>query len=130
MGCHMDDEQKAWYRQFSSNFGPREYMRFSGVFIAWMCLGLILAIVLGSSTIIMPFLLGAFLFAAMARYSRTTYRALRFILGNPNLPPEPMPRAKDKQPHEPRAWWSFIPGIWFWILSLAVFYLAIRYFLR
>ncbi len=126
----MDDERKAWQKQFTSNFGAREFVRFMAALIVWIFVGVAVGVALRSPLVFVLLLFTGFVSPLSIYYSRRAYRIFRFILGNPNLPTEPMPRAKVKAPHEPRPWWSFIPGIWFWILTLALLYLAIRYFLK
>ncbi len=126
----MDDERKAWEKQFSSNFGPREYLRFSAAFVGWILLGAFLAAFLRFEAVFYLFLFSAFAFPFVTRSWRPAYRFLRIILGNNDLPQEPMPRSGAKPPRLPRPWWSFLPGLWFWFLTLLVFYLAIRYYLK
>jgi uncharacterized membrane protein HdeD (DUF308 family) len=129
----MDDEQKKWHEQFSENFGAREYVRFSCLFVLWMFLPAGLALVFNNSGIIAVFLITAFLvvaftFSIISRTWKPAYAVLRKILGNKNLPVEPMPRSTMKIPRQPRPWWSYLPGLWFFMLTLLLFYLAIKYF--
>jgi hypothetical protein len=49
---------------------------------------------------------------------------LRMILGNKNLPPQPMPRRGSGG--RGGFWRSVAPRLVFWILALAVLYLVLR----
>ncbi len=126
----MDEERERWGQQFNSDFGARELLRFMAAFIGWILLGAFLAAITRLTPISYAFLISAFAFPFSTFYWRPAYRLFRIILGNRNLPEEPMPRSTSKVPREPVPWWLFIPGLWFWALTLAVLYLAIRYFLK
>ena len=125
-----DDEREAWKKQFYSNFGGREYLRFTAAFIAWILVGAAVGALMQSTLVFMLFLLMGFVAPLSIHFSRRAYRVYRFILGNPNLPENPPPRSKVKPVREPLPWWAYIPSIWFWILALATLYFAIRYFLK
>jgi hypothetical protein len=87
----MDEEQREWQKQLAKNFGLREYIRFMAAFIVWIFLGVALCIILGSIVPFIVFLLAPFAFAG-PRW-KPAYSLLRLILGNKNLPIDPMPRA-------------------------------------
>ncbi len=126
----MDDERKAWEKQFASNFGARELLRFMAAFIGCLILGIVVAILTRSQWAYWPFFILALVFPIVGRVWAPGYRVLRFILGNPNLPEKLLPRSTVKAPRKPLPWYAFLPGIWFWILTLALLYFAVRYFLR
>ena len=126
----MDEERQAWHKQFGSNFGAREYVRFAVVFIIWMFLGGALSIILGSSVVIIMFLFAAFTWAAVSSRWKPAYSLLRIILGNKNLPTEPMPPGTLKSPTQKRPWWSYLPTIWWLLLDLLLLYFVIRYFAK
>ncbi len=127
----MNDEQKKWDKQFGKSFGARELLRFGCAFMLWIFLGVAIAVLLNAPVIQLAFLLSACAYAPLTRRWRPAYRLLRTILGNKNLPPEPMPRSTAaRPPRQPLPWWAFIPSIWFGLLTIILFYLAIRYFTR
>jgi hypothetical protein len=126
----MNDEQKEWYKQFSSSIGTKEFLRFGCAFVLWLLLGTTLAVLLRVPIIEVAFLLAVFVYAPVATRWMPAYRLLRRILGNREMPPEPWPRSAVSIPKQPRPWWSFIPSIWFWLLTILVLYLAIRYLAR
>ena len=123
----MDDKRKAWHTQFGSNFGAREYIRFSCVFILWMFLGVALSILLRSSTPILIFMFITFGFAVVATRWKPAYSFLRIILNNENLPAEPLPFIRTKS-LQPRQWWSYLPGLWWLLIDLILLYAVIKYF--
>ncbi len=93
-------------------------------------LGILLTTVIGSEVAYWLFFVTAVAFPIAGRVWRPAYRVMRAILGNPNLPQEPMPRVKrwSEQQKVPSAVYPFV--IWFLALDVVVFYLAIRYFLK
>ena len=128
----MSEEQKEWQKQFWMNFGAWEYIRFSCSFVLWMFLAVALALVFHKSVSITTLLITAFLIAtfAFSIISRTwgpAYNILRKILGNKNLPLEPMPRSTMKITPQPLPWYGYLPGIWGWLMGLALLYAVIRY---
>ena len=126
----MDEGQREWSRQFNSNFGGKEFLRFSCVFYIWGFLGLALALILGFQAILFIFLFIAFAFLVATRRWKPAYLVFRKILGNKNLPTEPMPLAHIELPREPRPWWSFLPGLWGLLMVLILGYLVIRYLIK
>ncbi len=127
----MNDEQKEWSKRLGKSFGAREYLRFSCAFMLWILLGAMLAGLLRAPIIVVIFLLAVFVYAPIATRWKPAYRLLRMILGNKGMPPEPWPRSTAARiTGQPRPWWSYIPGIWLWLLTILLFYLAIRYFTR
>ena len=80
-------------------------------------------------SVVNPVLLNSVLgFVFLTRLWRPAYRLLRMLLGNKDLPDQPMPRAslKSGRPDGERHWWYFLPGI-LWLLSiLALLYFAIK----
>ena len=126
----MSRELKAWEKQFESNFGPRELLRFLGILAGWELLGFVLSIVTGSVALFYPFLITAVVFPFVCRKWKPAYWLLLWIVGNKGLPPEPKPRGTDWSRTQDRPWWSFLSGIWFWILAVTLLYLVILYFVR
>jgi len=123
----MDDKQKEWYRQYSVSFGVREFFRFGCVFFIWMLIGIALTFMFRSSTILTIFLVIPFIFAIVGRQWKPAYFLLLKIWGNENLPAEPMPRSTMKIPRQPLPWYGYLPGIWGWLMGLALLYAVIRY---
>jgi len=131
----MDDEQKEWQKQFWINFGLREYFRFGCAFIIWIFILVALSIAFAfagysanSTSIIFSAILviTIFVFPFIARSWRPAYSLLRKILGNDNLPMEPMPRSRIKIPRQQRPWWSYLPGIWGWLMLLLLLYVILK----
>lgn len=124
----MNDEQKEWYNRLSRSFGAKEFLRFGCAFLLWLLLGTALGVLLHTAIIEIAFLLAACVYAPIATRWRPAYRLHRAIWGNKEMPPEPWPRSSASVPRQPLPWWAFIPGIWLWLLTILLFYLAIRYF--
>jgi hypothetical protein len=128
----MDEGQEKWSKQFWSNFGSKEFLRAYGVFFAWILLGVLLALIAGSpgAEIILTVFVGTlFAFMLLGRW-QPVYRIYRAILGNKNLPPEPMPRRTRNIPTIKRPWWAYLPGIWGCLMALLLMYLAFKYLTR
>jgi hypothetical protein len=126
----MDDEQKEWSSQLSRSLGVKEFLRFGCAFILWHLIGVALAVLLDVPIIGAAFLMAAVAYSAVATRWRPAYRLLRGILGNATMPAEPWPRSAVGIPKPPTPWWLFISGIWFWLLTLLLLFLAIRYLAR
>ena len=126
----MNEEQKEWQKQFSSNFGAREYVRFAIAFVACIFAGVALAILLRSVVAFYIFLFVAFAFPLLGSRWKPTYSIFRWILGNKNIPLEPMPHRPLGLPVQKRPWWSYLPGIWWLLIVLVLLFLVIRYFSR
>jgi hypothetical protein len=126
----MTDEQKAWERQFWSNFGGREFLKLLAASIVWIFAGVGLAVLTGSAVASTVFLFaGAGPLFASQRWG-PAYRVFRAIIGNPNMPAEPMPRSRVMVPVKTLPWWAFIPGIWFMLLDLLILYIILRHLSR
>jgi len=132
----MDEEQKEWQKQFWTNFGATEYIRFSCSFGLWMFLAVALALTLSlvfnipeivGGFLITTFLIAAFTFSIVSRTWRPAYNILRKILGNKDLPTEPIPHSTIKIPRQPLPWYGYLPGIWGWLMGLALLYVIIKY---
>ena len=125
----MDEKQKEWDKQVSSNFGAREFLRFLAAFFAWIFLGVAASIILRSTLVFLIFFLTAFAFFSVASRWKWAYKILRKILGNKNLPIEPMPRIHMRSLTQRLPWYSYLPGILLLLLSLLLAYLFIKYYL-
>ena len=136
----MNEEQKKWTEQAARNFGGREFLRFGCAIMLWVLIWIaVLVTLIYEGLKPAPFIsiiFGAiasiplFLLPFVARSWKPAFWLLRKILGNESFPNKPYPRSRVKIPREPRPWWSYLPGLWCGLLTLLVFYLAIRYFLR
>jgi hypothetical protein len=124
----VDEEQRAWLKQFQGNFGAREYVRFAVVFMFWVFSGVALSIILGFGPIFPIFVVTVLVFAAVAPKWKPAYLLLRKILANNNLPTEPMPRPRTIAPARRREWWSYLPAVW-WLLVDLLFLFAVIQFL-
>ena len=131
----MDEEQQKWYKQYLSSFGVKEVLRAGCAILAWQFLGVALALIIAipgkneifAQVIFGIFTLSIFVFPFLIRW-RPAYSLLRAIIGNENLPTEPMPRSTTKLPHQPKPWWAYLPGIWGWLMLLLLLYVIIQYF--
>jgi hypothetical protein len=130
----LDEMQKAWQKQFVSNSGAVELLRFAGVFILWLLIGMGVAILFPfpvlSSIIFVSFLLSTVAFGLVGTRWRSTYRLLRLIFGNKNLPTEPFPGPIRSVQKQPMPWWAYLPGLWNLLLALALLYVVVRYLTR
>jgi hypothetical protein len=132
----MNDEQKAWSRQYTANTGAKEILRWGCAIMVWIFIGTGVSVALelagysGGSIIMSVFVIVMFVFPLTGFSRRSTYLFLRKILGNENLPTEPFPRSSIKIPREPRPWWSYLPGLWFTLMTLIALYFAFKYFLK
>ena len=129
----MNDEQKEWYKQYSSNIGAKEILRLGCAIILWIFIGFgisflfVLAGYSNSSIVFVIFFIMLFVFPFIAFSRKPIYSFLRKILGNENLPIEPMPRSTMKIHRQPLPWYGYLPGIWGWLMGLALLYAVIRY---
>jgi len=134
-GEQMDNEQKKWEKKFWENFGIIEYLRLGCAIVIWNLLLIALSITIPSifgrdSTVIIfstIFFVTLFAFVLLTRRWRPAYLLFRKILGNKNLPAEPMPRSTIKMPRQPLPWYGYLPGIWGWLMVLALLSVIIRY---
>lgn len=120
----MNEEQKRWSYQYSSNFGAKEFLRLSCALIIWVFVLIIISVLFalaGYSSNLMSWIFSTILVISIlflpviALRTISGYVLLRRILGNENLPNEPYPRSIIKVSREPRPWWAYLPTIW-WIL--------------
>jgi len=130
----MDEEQKKWYQQYSSSFGVKEVLRAGCAILTWQFIGVALALLIaipGKNEIFADMIFGIFTISIFAfpfliRW-QPAYSLLRLMIGNKNLPLEPMPHSTIKAPHQPRSWWSYIPGIWGWLMLFLLLYTIFKY---
>ena len=124
----MDDERQAWYKQYSKNFGPRELARFGCAFMVWMVVGAVLSILLRLNELFLFFLIVPFAFALVALQWKPAYSLFRRILGNKNLPTEPMPGIRIKAFMEQRQWWIYLLlAAWGLLIDLVLLYVFMKY---
>ena len=123
----MDEEQRAWLKQFQSNFGAREYVRFAVVFMFWVFSGVALSIILGFGPIFPIFVVTVLVFAAVAPKWKPAYLLLRKILANKNLPTEPLPALRTNAPTWKRSRWSYLTGVWWLLVDLLFLYAVIQF---
>jgi len=120
----MDAEQREWLNQFYSNIGRKEVIRLTGAIFIWTFVGVVITVTLNIilGTI---FLISMFILPFLIRW-RFMYLSVRTILGNKNLPTEPMPR-RNRPTIQSRKWWSYLPGIWWILIDLILLYAVIKY---
>ena len=132
----MDDEQKKWRKQYSSSLGAKEYIRLSCAIVIWQFIGVAIALAIAlpgkngkfSDIVIAIFTLSIFAIPFLSRRWQPAYSLLRKIMGNKNLPTEPMRRSIIKLPPQPKPWFYHLSAIWNWALALLLLYLVIQYF--
>jgi len=133
----MNEEQRKWRYQYYSNLGGKEFLRF-GCFIGFcVFLGIGLESVFHSTSILFVFIALLFIFNALSLVWKPIYLIHRKILGNPNLPAEPIPHQRMKAPRpagQPIPWIYQVPALLMIIMklliSLLVMYFIIKYILR
>ena len=125
----MNDRREAWRSQFDNNLGVREVNRLGIASIAWLFLGVALAITLHYSGLILLFLLTVLAFAMVSRRWKPAYSILLWIANNEDLPAEPMPSVSANSSLK-REWWSFLPSIWWLLIDLLLLLAALGYFSR
>ncbi|MGA7193942.1 MAG: hypothetical protein WBW94_09940 [Anaerolineales bacterium] len=87
----MNEETTKWLYQYYSNIGVKEVLRFGCFLIPWILLGIAIESAFHSIWILFVFIALLFIFRALSLAWRPTYHIHRKILGNPNLPTEPIP---------------------------------------
>jgi hypothetical protein len=126
----MDEEQREWQMQFSSHMGVREVLILGAAMIGWLVIGMVIAVVTGFLPIYLIFLVFTFVFAFVSPRWKPAYALLYKLLGNKDLPTEPFPHGFRILAKEPRAWWSYLPSLWWLILDVILLILVIRYFAK
>ncbi len=126
----MDEEQRKWQKQYTSHIGAREFLILGGVVMGWILVGLLISVVTETLTVFLVFFLSVFVFAILSTRWKPAYVILYKILGNKNLPKEPFPRGITMLPKEPRAWWSYLPNLWWLILDMILLVLVIIFFTK
>lgn len=122
----MDEEQKEWHQIYSASIGASEFLRFGCFFLFWIFSGVALAITFNNFAILVIFFITLFIFAIVAPRWRPAYFLLRKIVGNENLPTEPMPRTTTKRPRQPLPWYGYLPSIWGWLMFLLLLYIILK----
>jgi hypothetical protein len=128
-GDEMSQEWKEWEKQFWSNIGLAEILRFGCAVVLWLSAGMVLGGLLRSAFLILVFFAVLFAYILLSFFWKPIYLVHRKILGKGNLPSEPMPRSRMKLPRQARQarpWWSYLPGLWFTLLSLILLYLILN----
>jgi hypothetical protein len=120
-----------------SNLGGKEFLRFGCSISLWILLGLGLSEIFRSIWILIGFAALLFIFSLLSLVWRPIYLIHRKILGNPNLPPEPIPYRRLKAPlpaSQPVPWLYYVPSILVAILkmlvALVLSYLILKYLLQ
>ena len=128
----MDEQQKEWQKQYTTNFGAKELLRLGCAIIIWIFVGGGISIAFdfagyaASFVVLSIFFIVIFVFASFAKSCKPGYSLLRKILGNENLPNEPYPPSSIKAVRAPRPWWSYLPGLWGWLLLLLLLYIILK----
>src|SRR5258706_9093988 len=114
----MDDKQSESSKQYSANFGVREFLRFGCVYMGWIITGLALGIIFNNGGILMIFVAIGFGFLWFAPYWQPAYNLAQKIMGNKNIPSK-LPKAQYK-------WWEYI--IHYLILGIKLYLLLAVFF--
>ena len=127
----MNEERNKWSKQFSSNVGARELLRLGCFIVIWMLLAGALSSIFYTSQLIQLllftiFLISLFAFAIVSQTWKPAYSLLRKIVGNKNLPSEPMHPSTVKIPRQRLPWWGYLFGIWFLLLDLLILYIILK----
>jgi hypothetical protein len=126
----MDENQREWQKQFWTNFGGWEYLKYSAAFLLWNSVGIAVAVMLHAGAIYALFFIATFVFTRLAITWQPAYLVFRKVIGNDKMPSESMPRASVAVPRERLPWWAYIPSMWFLLLDLVLLFILIRYFSR
>ena len=119
----MEQQRKKWLAQYAANIGAQEFLRLGCAILLWIFIGLGLTVpfaLAGYSNrflIFVIFFIMLFMFPFIAYSRKPMYWLLRKILGNENLPTEPMPPSTMKIRRQPLPWYSYLPGIWGWLMG-------------
>jgi len=123
------EEWRAWDKNFWANIGLIEILRFGCASLLLLTLGVVLGVYFQSLFLIISPIAILFFFIVLGLRWRFAYRINRKILGNKNLPEEPMPtmpRLKIAGPRWKRPWYAYLPGIWFLLLDLVILYIFLH----
>jgi hypothetical protein len=127
----MDEDPRKWSNQYYSNIGGKEALRFGCAISLWILLGMGLGEIFHSKLIMIAFAALLFIFSLLSLLWRPIYLIHRKILGNLNLPTEPIPlrRMKTSRPvHQPIPWLYQVPAFLVAILKI-VTVLLVMYFI-
>ncbi len=126
----MDPRQNEWLKQFWGNFGVKELLKLFLAVTLWVSLIMLSAAFFPNGVCPAIVLFVPFVLPVVVLRWKPAYALYRNVLGNDNFPAEPMPRSTVKVPRQPRPWWSYLPGVWFSLMTLILAYLVIKYLLR
>ena len=129
----MNDKQNKWNKQYYSNLGVKEMFRFSCSNGLWVLLGIVLGDIFQSKLIFLVFVLLLLIFSLPSLVWRPAYLIHRKILGNPNLPTEPIPlrRRKTLHPASPPIPWIYqLPVILVSIVKLLISFLLMYFIIK
>src|SRR4026208_1822340 len=117
----MNDEPKIWKKQYYSNFGGKEFLRLACFVNLWLWLGMGMKGIFNSAWIMVVFSALLMVHLLLALVWKPMYILHRKILGNPNLPTEPMPYRRIQAPRptsQPIASWYYAPAVLVTILKM------------
>src|SRR5258706_10727261 len=101
----MDEEQKKWLNQYYSNIGGKEFLKLGCAIAIWIPIGVVISIVFNNGTVATIFIFSMLVLPFLIRW-RPVYLIFRTILGNKNLPPDPIPRSTVKIHRQPLPWYG------------------------
>ena len=127
----MNEEQKKWHKQFWDNFGVTAYLRFGCFTTLWILLGIGLSNVFHSSGVLLIFTVLLMIYGALSLVWKPIYLIHRKILGNPNLPTEPISFRRIKAPHQTSRqripWLYYVPAILMAVLTAIITWVVLYY---
>ncbi|HJR80414.1 MAG TPA: hypothetical protein VJ821_10105 [Anaerolineales bacterium] len=118
----MDEKQKKWTEQYGSNFGAKEFLRFSCALMTLLIVGIGLGLAFKNAGIIVIFIVLFFGTLWLAPYWQPAYSIVHRIMGNPNIPVT--------LPKYQRKWWHYIPIAIKVFLLLVVLRLGVQLLLQ
>ena len=130
-GDFIDEDPRKWLNQDYSNIGGKEALRFGCAMSLGLFLGIGLSIAFDSTWILFIFFVLFIMFNALSLVWRPMYLIHRKILGNSNLPTEPIPHRRMKAPRpagQPIPWIYQVPAILVAILKIVIV-LVFMYFI-
>lgn len=125
-GRSVNEEQRRWINQYERNTGPKKYLRIVAVILLANFIAVAASVLFETYVPMGVYFFILFTFPFVATRWKPTYQILRWVLGNPNLPLEPMPGRW--KPSTPRPWWSYLPALWRLALIVLLSILVVRYF--
>lgn len=121
-------------------YGPREFFRLGCFIMGWILLGIVGLIVMTvlkmeviGKTVYWVLLMTSFVFPIVGYYWKPANSVMNKVIGNKNLNYPILSLSslsKVKLSLRKQPWYYYLPSLWRLLLIIALFYLAIRYFMK